>query len=41
MTKNYLDVEGQYGAFVGSQTFVIPNKDATSVSWGGKTFIKK
>lgn len=39
--KNYLDVEGQYGAFVGSQTFVIPNKDATSVSWGGNTFIKK
>ena len=41
VTKNYLDVEGQYGASVGSQTFVIPNKDATSVSWGGKTFIKK
>lgn len=41
MIKNYLDVEGQYGAFVGSQIFVIPNKDATSVSWGGKTFIKK
>lgn len=39
--KNYLDVEGQYGAFVGSQTFVIPNKDATSVSWDGITFIKK
>ena len=41
VTKNYLDVEGQYGASVGFQTFVIPNKDATSVSWGGKTFIKK
>ena len=41
VTKNYNDVEGQYGAFVGSQTFVIPNKDATSVSWGGNTFIKK
>ena len=41
VTKNYLDVEGQYGASVGSQTFVIPNKDATSVSWDGKTFIKK
>ncbi len=41
VTKNYLDVEGQYGASVGSLTFVIPNKDATSVSWGGKTFIKK
>lgn len=41
MIKNYLDVEGQYGAFVGSQIFVIPNKDATSVSWGGNTFIKK
>lgn len=39
--KNYLDVEGQYGVSVGSLTFVIPNKDATSVSWGGKTFIKK
>ena len=39
--KNYLDVEGQYGVFVVSQTFVIPNKDATSVSWGGNTFIKK
>ena len=41
VTKNYLDVEGQYGASVGSQTFVIPNKDATSVSWAGNTFIKK
>lgn len=41
VTKNYLDVEGQYGASVGSQTFVIPNKDATSLSWGGETFIKK
>lgn len=39
--KNYLDVEGQYGAFVGSHTFVIPNKDATSGSWDGNTFIKK
>lgn len=39
--KNYLDVEGQYVAFVGSQTFVIPNKDATSGSWDGNTFIKK
>ena len=41
MIKNYLDVEGQYGASVGSLTFVLPNKDATSVSWGGNTFIKK
>lgn len=39
--KNYLDVEGQYGAFARSQTFVIPNKDATSGSWDGNTFIKK
>ena len=39
--KNYLDVEGQYGAFARSQTFVIPNKDATSGSWNGNTFIKK
>ena len=39
--KNYLDVEGQYGVSVGSLTFVFPNKDATSVSWGGNTFIKK
>ena len=39
--KNYLDVEGQYGVSVGSLTFVFPNKDATSVSLGGNTFIKK
>lgn len=39
--KNYLDVEGQYGVFVDPLTFVIPNKDATSVSLGGNTFIKK
>ena len=39
--KNYLDVEGQYGVFVDSLTFVIPNKDATSGSWNGNTFIKK
>ena len=39
--KDFNDVSGQYAAVVGSQHFTIPNKDATTTTFGGKTFKKQ
>lgn len=39
--KDFNGVNGQYGAIVGSITFTIPNKNATTTSFGGKTFKKQ
>ena len=39
--KDFNDVSGQYAAVVGSQHFTIPNKNATSTTFGGKTFKKQ
>lgn len=39
--KDFNDVSGQYGAMVGSQTFTIPNKNATTTTFMGHTFKKQ
>lgn len=39
--KDFAGVSGQYGAIIGSQTFTIPNKDATTTTFGNLTFKKQ